>query len=76
MYRIFCKSKTFINRVVEGADFISDATKVLSLGEKTINNYYDIQRLLNADKMYEEMLLFIAKDTGSVPVKNCGTGVI
>ena len=66
----FAKSKTFINRVVEGADFISDATKVLSLGEKTINNYYDIQRLLNADKMYEEMLLFIAKDTGSVPVKN------
>lgn len=47
-----------------------DASKVLSLGEKTINNYYDIQRLLNADKMYEEMLLFIAKDTGSVPVKN------
>ena len=66
----FAKSKTFINRVVEGADFISDATKVLSLGEKTINNYYDIQRLLNADKMYEEMLLFIANDTGSVPVKN------
>ena len=66
----FAESKTFINKVVQSADFISDATKVLSLGEKTINNYYDIQRLLNADKMYEEMLLFIANDTGSVPVKN------